>query len=55
MFKRFISKAATWRGRRAVLPGARAGDDLAFDRDIAASLTDESLAWALGTWRARYL
>lgn len=55
MFKRLISKAATWRGRRIVLPGARARDDLQLDRDIAESLTDESLAWALGTWRARYL
>lgn len=55
MLKRLISKAATWRGRRIVLPGARARDDLQLDRDIAESLTDESLAWALGTWRARYL
>jgi len=55
VFKRLISKTATWRGRRAVRPGARAGDDLQVDRDIAASLTDESLAWALGTWRARSL
>jgi hypothetical protein len=24
------------------------------ERDIAASLTDEALAWAVGTWSKRY-
>lgn len=55
MFKRLISKVATWAGRRrGVAAGARAGEDPRLDREIAASLTDESLAWALGTWRQRY-
>lgn len=56
MLKRLISKAATWAGRRQGVPSsARAGDDPQLDRYIAASLTDETLAWALGTWRQRYL
>ncbi len=25
------------------------------DREVRASLTDEALAWAVGTWRKRYL
>lgn len=25
------------------------------DREVKASLTDEALAWAVGTWRKRYL
>lgn len=57
MLKRLISKTATWVGRRrcVVVPaGARPGDDPRLDRDIAESLTDESLAWALHTWRQRY-
>lgn len=28
---------------------------IAVDREIAASLTDEALAWAVGAWRKRYL
>jgi hypothetical protein len=56
VLKRLISKAATWVGRRRSAPSsARAGDDPQLDRYIAASLTDETLEWALGTWRQRYL
>jgi hypothetical protein len=29
--------------------------DVQLDCDIAASLTDEALAWAVGTWSKRYL
>lgn len=29
--------------------------DVQLERDIAASLTDEALAWAVGTWSKRYL
>ena len=29
--------------------------DVRLEREIAASLTDEALAWAVGTWRKRYL
>lgn len=56
MLKRLIGKTATWVGRRrCVVPtGARPGDDPRLDREIAQSLTDESLAWALSTWRRRY-
>jgi hypothetical protein len=28
--------------------------DVPLERDIAASLTDEALAWAVGTWSKRY-
>lgn len=40
--------------RRVVTPRPSAAD-VQLDRDIAASLTDEALAWAVGTWSKRYL
>lgn len=52
MIKRLISRAALWAGRRR--PDG-AGPDPLIEREIAVSLTDEALAWALGTWRKRYL
>lgn len=52
MIKRLISRAAIWAGRRG--PDG-AGLDPLIEREIAVSLTDEALAWALGTWRKRYL
>ena len=56
MLKRLISRAAMWAGRRrGIAPTLCEGDDPQIDRYIAASLTDETLAWAVGTWRKRYL
>jgi hypothetical protein len=55
MIKRLISRAAVWAGRRRPGEAARAGEDPCVEREIAASLTDEALAWAIGTWRKRYL
>lgn len=56
MFKRLISSTAVWAGRRrGPRPVRRQEADPQLDRYIAASLTDETLAWALGTWRKRYL
>lgn len=56
MFKRLISSAAVWVGRRrGFRPLGHHEPDPQLDRYIAASLTDETLAWALGTWRKRYL
>ncbi len=52
MIKRLISRAATWAGRHRP---DDAGPDPFIEREIAVSLTDEALAWALGTWRKRYL
>jgi hypothetical protein len=52
MIKRLIGRAAIWAGQRR--PDGAAPDPL-IEREIAASLTDEALAWALGTWRKRYL
>ena len=51
MIKRLISRAAVWAGRRRPGEAARAGEDPCVEREIAASLTDEALAWAVGTWR----
>jgi hypothetical protein len=64
VLKRLISRAAIWVGRRRTMPPVvepaewrRRGQsaDPRLERDIAASLTDETLAWAIGTWRKRYL
>jgi len=56
VLKRLISRAAVWAGRRrGPLATANPHDDRQLDRYIAASLTDETLAWAVGTWRGRYL
>lgn len=55
MIKRLIGRAAVWAGRRRPGEAARAGEDPCVEREIAASLTDEALAWAVGTWRKRYL
>lgn len=52
MIKRLISRAAIWAGRRRPV---RIEPDPLIEREIAVSLTDEALAWALGTWRKRYL
>jgi len=51
MIKRLIGRAAVWAGRRRPGEAARAGEDPCVEREIAASLTDEALAWAVGTWR----
>lgn len=40
--------------RRAFAPRPRTAD-VHLERDIAASLTDEALAWAVRTWSKRYL
>ncbi|QNJ89898.1 hypothetical protein HZU40_00025 (plasmid) [Mycolicibacterium fluoranthenivorans] len=40
--------------RRAFTTPRPSSTDVQFDRDIAASLTDEALAWAVGTWSKRY-
>jgi len=40
---------------RADARQAAAEQTLLVDRDVKASLTDEALAWAVGTWRKRYL
>ena len=50
MIKRLIGRAAVWAGRRRPGEAARAGEDPCVEREIAASLTDEALAWAVGTW-----
>lgn len=52
MVKRWISRAAIWAGLHRGVVHDR---DAQLERDIAASLTDEALAWAVGTWRQRYL
>ena len=54
MIKRLIGRAAVWAGRRRPGEPARAGEDPCVEREIAASLTDEALAWAVGTWSKRY-
>ena len=41
--------------RRVFTPRPTSTADVQLERDIAASLTDEALAWAVGTWRKRYL
>ncbi len=44
--------------RRAARDRARqaaAEQSLMVDREVRASLTDEALAWAVATWRKRYL
>jgi len=54
VLKRLLDKVASWTGLRPSLPqGSRPGDDLALDRQIAESLTDEALAWRLATWQQR--
>ena len=54
--KRLIGKVAIWAGRRrAPARFARECSDRDLERDIAAALTDETLAWALNTWGPRYL
>ena len=40
---------------RADARQAAAQQSLLVDREVRGSLTDESLAWAVGTWRKRYL
>ena len=55
MLKRWISRAAVWAGRCRDSGAARGGDDAQLEREIASSLSDEALAWAVGTWRKRYL
>lgn len=52
MVKRWISRAAVWAGLHKA--GGR-DDEARLERYIADSLTDEALAWAVGTWRQRYL
>lgn len=52
MVKRWISRAAVWAGLHR---GAGRGRDAQLERYIADSLSDEALAWAVGTWRQRYL
>lgn len=56
MLKRLIGTVAIWAGRRRA-PSAftRQCCDRGLERDIAAALTDETLAWALNTWGPRYL
>ncbi|MDO2396061.1 hypothetical protein QRB38_20005 [Mycobacterium avium subsp. hominissuis] len=56
MVKRWIGRAAAWAGLRgSAAPDTPGALDERLERDIAASLTDEALAWAVGTWRKRYL
>lgn len=55
MLKRLISRAALWAGRRRDGGAARRVDDAWLERELAASLSDEALAWAVGTWSKRYL
>ena len=55
MIRRLISRAAIWAGRRSHGGAGQESNDLYVDREIAASLSDEALAWAVGTWRKRYL
>lgn len=56
MLKRLIRTTALWMGRRRGAPSMRCTrGDPQLERYIAASLTDETLAWAVGTWRQRYL
>lgn len=43
------------RGSRAHARQAAEEQSLLVDREVSASLTDETLAWAVGTWRRRYL
>jgi hypothetical protein len=54
MIKR-LSRAAVWAGQQRSAEAARAGHDACLEREIAASLTDDALAWAVGIWRKRYL
>lgn len=42
-------------GRRRGIGPHGEGSDPQLDRYIAAALTDETLAWAVGTWGPRYL
>ena len=47
-----------WSLRRAARARARQAaqeQSLIVDREVRVSLTDEALAWAVGTWRKRYL
>ena len=53
--KRLIRRAAVWAGLHRSGQADRYARDVQLDRYIASSLTDEALAWALGTWSKRYL
>lgn len=56
MLKRLIGSVAIWAGRRRGAAAERCeGIDPRLEREIAAALTDETLAWALNTWGPRYL
>lgn len=55
MLKRLIGQAAMWAGLQRRGQAARRAAEAKLDRYIAASLTDEALAWAVGTWSKRYL
>lgn len=50
-----LGQAAGNRANRASAVAVGAEEDLAVDREIKASLTDEGLAWAVATWRKRHL
>ena len=52
MLKRLISRRSGMGGAAQAGEAAREGDDPQLDRYIAASLSDEALAWAVGTWRS---
>ena len=54
MIKHLISRAALWADRRRGGDTTRRHDDPRLDRYIEASLSDEALAWAVGTWSKRY-
>jgi len=56
VLKRLIGKTKRWLGIRCEKPSElHIDEDPRLDREIASSLTDETLAWALGTWSKRYL
>lgn len=56
MLKRLISRAAVWAGlRNTTRGGGRQAVDPQLEREIQSSLSDEALAWAVGSWRKRYL
>lgn len=56
MFKEWIRRAAVWAGLRSfAVPAASVAFDARLEREVRAALTDEALAWAVGTWRKRYL
>lgn len=55
MLRRLIGQAAMWAGLPRRGEASRRAAEVQLDRYIAASLTDEALAWAAGTWSKRYL